>query len=117
MNSQIRRLEIAPPGGRPVGVDCVLGDIVDDSKRWVWHHFWHMDGAHTRVVHQVVELCLFRLILRYGTIEKQDKDLTSNQTVLDIGTKARNREFHENLQAIHEKVAVVQHRVSPCINY
>lgn len=79
--------------------------------------FGMFDGAHTFAGQEVTERRLFRCILRYGTIEKQDQDLTSNQTVLDIGTKARNREFHENLQAIHEKVAVVQHRVSPCINF
>ena len=33
MNSQIKRMEIAPPGGKRATVDCVMGDVFDDSKR------------------------------------------------------------------------------------
>lgn len=49
---------------------------------------------------------------RAGSIHRQDKDLTNNQGTLEQGTRARNREFHEHLQAIHEKIAVVEHKVS-----
>ena len=33
MNSQIKRMEIAPPWGKRATVDCVMGDVFDDSKR------------------------------------------------------------------------------------
>lgn len=80
MNSQIRRLEIAPPGGRPVGVRCALGDVVDESKR-----------------------C--------GGIDRQDRDLTTNQTVLAEGTRVRNKELWESLQSIGHSIAAVEERI------
>jgi hypothetical protein len=50
-------------------------------------------------------------LCRYPSIQQQDRNLTHNISFLEEGTRARNREFSEQLQHIHEKIEAVTLKV------